>query len=124
MDFGFRIVYHKEVQKNDELIEFLDNKIKLMNTENSYKWGYTPSPFRRRGIGFHVVIKGKKCRFKRLSTKRRIFGVVPCVYLNEFEDHLNKCGCAKCLGEETVTMRRPYSEEDYMTYFEVGKIKG
>ena len=124
MKFGFRIVYHKSIQKNDELIKFLTDQVNLFNTEDSYKTGYKPSPYRRRGQGIPFVSKdGIECRFKRLSTNRRIFGVIP---VSELDGPVKTdgCLCQKCVGSVRVGMNKPYTEEDYITYTEIGEIKG
>lgn len=121
---GFRLVYHKDVPS--ELIqlakELLKTQLKYMI--DGYKTGgKSSSSFYKRGIlGYYYKDTGLV--FRRLSTNRRIFGIVHKDQL-EGDINWNQCICAYHLGGTKVTMKDgPYFEDKYITWAEIGDIKG
>lgn len=130
---GFRLVYHSSIPETDNLFKFLESQKAYFCSENSYKCRRDYGAYFRRGLfGFGIAedfstTYGKPIvyTFKRLSRGRRIFGIVPVSLLvGRTELKLDQCPCAIHRGGQRVTLSAPYSESDYKTYFEVGKIKG
>lgn len=134
MKFGFKIVFDKDIPFSPELQEFLKEKLEHFSSKDSYKVGYAnSSSFYKRGIfglplneEFKIASKDVKYTFKRLVRNRRIFGVVPVDQLIGVNGpiNLNQCMCAQHMGGQRVTLKKPYSEEDYITFATVGEIKG
>ena len=134
MKYGFKICFHKSISYNKELKEFLDGKVEHFTSEESYKCRRKSGAFYRRGIfGFSLSDKFKspssqeeiKYTFKRLSRNRRVFGVVPIDQLkSENKLDLNQCMCAEHRGGQRVNLIVPYNDNNYITYFETGTIKG
>ena len=128
MNYGFRIVFHKDIPWSKELEKCLLGFVESFTSEGSYKRGGNTRTWYRRnslGIGFDNNFKAISwCGgdhpffFKRLSTKRRIFGIIPSTELE-----ISK---TKTVGEviPRCSLKIPYKEEDYITFFETGKIKG
>ena len=116
---------------SQELQEFLSNYVTRFTSPGSYKMRRTSAAFYRRGIlGYCVdenfkATKNIKYTFKRLSKKRRIFGLVPIEQLDfQDESNLDQCMCAEHRGGQRVNLKTPYNEDDYITFFETGMIKG
>lgn len=132
MKYGFRICYHKEIGLCEPLKDFLDSKVEHFCSEDSYKERTKSAAFCRRGILGMCLDENFKTSskpnviytFKRLSRNRRIFGVVPLSKIDFDHSVLNQCMCAEHRGGERVNLIKPYDEEDYITYFETGEIKG
>ncbi len=137
MNYGFRLVYDKDIPAEDmeDVLDMLSAKKEHFTGENSYKVGWTSShSFYRRGIfGLRVQPKGgsysspAKYTFKRLTKGRRIFGVVPVDKLERLDNQeieQDNCICADHRGGQRVRLKSGFREADYVTYFETGEIKG
>jgi hypothetical protein len=123
MNYGFRIVYHKDIPWTKEVKEFLDERVKHFTSPGSYKQRMDSAAFFRRGI--LGLCMNNEYTFKRLSRNRRIFGLVPISELKSREPiKLDQCMCAIHRGGQKVILKKPYNEQDYTTFFETGKIKG
>lgn len=130
MKYGFRIVYHKDIPLEDLGIikSWLEDKVVMFTSEKSYKVGYNNShSFYRRGIFGLLLNKPKnKYTFRRLSKNRRIFGIVPIDKLQGIKEEisLNMCMCADHLGGIRVKLKKKFNENDWITFYETGEIKG
>ena len=130
MKYGWRIVVHNDIKWSVELHECLKTFVKRFSSEGSYKSGGPYRTwFRRNCFGFGLTKEFKLAfwnskppfspyAFKRLSTKRRIFGVVPTDRLDISETET----CGEILPK--AKLKIPYDEKDYYTFAEVGEIKG
>ncbi len=129
MNYGFRLVYHKDIEWTKELEAYMVKKINAFTSEGSYKERHKSGAYYRRGIfgkGLNVNFEERGSiiyTFKRLVTTKRIFGIVPLDNLVGDVD-LNQCMCAEHRGGQKVTLDTPYSEDKYITVFETGEIKG
>jgi hypothetical protein len=131
MKRGYRILLHKDIPEEllEEAQESCDNFIALANSPDGYKCRHDSYAFYRRGIfGLIVNHKNRILTFKRLSGKRRIFGVIP---VNQLEakdggeiDSDQKCICGVHLGGTRVNIKGGFQERDYHFYYETGEIKG
>lgn len=130
MNFGFRLCYYKEIPQEDvgKCLKYLHEIEGLFNTEESYKVGYSKSGslFRRGNFGVIVDEPENKYCFRRLIKNRRIFGVVPISLLEGKNGPINlkQCSCGEHRAGQKVKLKIRFNENDYITVFEVGKIKG
>lgn len=132
MKHGFKIVYHKSIEKTPELEQFLKKKKDQFCSANSYKCRADSAAFYRRGLlGYGLNEKFTSngdivFTFKRLSKGRRIFGIVPIQELVPKNPplKLNQCMCGIHRGGQRVNLATPYKDEDYIVFFETGEIKG
>ena len=134
MKYGFRITYHKSIPHSQKLLDFLETWKNRFCSPDSYKCRADSGAFCRRGLlGFAVGPNFQTNQddpiiytFKRLSSKRRIFGLVPISLLVPKNPPINlqQCMCAIHRGGQRVNLAVPYDENDYETYFETGDIKG
>lgn len=132
MNRGFRILIHKDVEKTDWVMKFLEDQKKLFRSERSYKRGYGPSFYNRGVFGLGFGEKGS-CSgpilytFRRVVRNRRIFGVVPVKILERKDGEpveLDQCMCPQHRGGQKVCLKGGFNEDDYEVWFETGEIKG
>ena len=127
MKTGFRLVYHKDIPEHLVPLakELLKSQLKTMI--DGYKTGGKASrSFYKRGI-LGYCYKDTDLVFRRLSTNRRIFGIVHKDQLEGINGEIewNQCICSLHLGGTKVKMKDgPYSEDKYITWAEIGDIKG
>lgn len=132
MKHGFRIVYHNSITPDAELISFLEKQKAQFCSDDSYKCRQDSGAFYRRGLfglGLNANFKWNGdivYTFKRLSKNRRIFGLVPISELIAKSPplKLDQCMCAVHRGGQRVILRTPYDEQNYVTFYETGDIKG
>ena len=129
MKMGFRLVYHKEIPKKDlkYVLEYLEAQRLQFSSKQSYKVGYTNSHSHyRQGIMGLRLLENYSYTFKRLVKNRRIFGVVPVSLLEGKNEQLRLDGCICSLhgGGQKVKLKTPFNESDWITYCELGDIKG
>lgn len=127
MKHGFRLIYHKDIAKEDisYCLEFLSKKIK--DFQNGYGCRRLSGAFFRRGVLGLTIDKDCKYTFKRLCKHRRIFGIVPIRLLKRVDMQpieLNNCMCAMHRGGQRVKLIYGFIESDYIIFYEEGEIKG
>jgi hypothetical protein len=141
MKNGYRLVYHKSLKGSEKqkaettLGEFVlglagsHNYAKQFNTKGGYA-----SSLRWKALGKSLgsCCSGDNLVLRRLSKNRRIFGVVPRDLVFSIpgacSTQYEGCMCPKCTWEWTggkgFKMDGPYKDEDYILFYESGKIKG
>ncbi len=128
MNFGFRLLIHKnlsETEKNEAKKVF---KYVFINTNGNYGCRHESGAFWRRGIlgrtGFSK--KEPNITIRRMSNNRRIFAALPIDMLEGKNSpiKLDMCGCAIHRGGQKVRLKQPFNESDYEIYYEIGQIKG
>ena len=137
MNYGFKIVYHKSIKWSKELEAFLLSKINHFCSEGSYKCRRDSKAYYRRnifGLGLTKDFKISDTKnnpiiytFKRLTSSKRIFGIVPIDEIERKDSKplvMNECMCAIHRGGQKVKLKERYRDEDYVLAFQTGKIKG
>lgn len=126
---GFRVLIHKDIppERLKECHEFCDRWIQRSIKEGyGCHGGHGDYAFYRRRILGYLFSKDYSLTFRRLSTKRRIFGIVPTNLLFDKETGKqivvgNGCVCASCEGGRRVSY--DFNENNFILYFEDGNIK-
>lgn len=123
MNSGFRLVISKKIQGDDR-----DQCLKLLAEQagwmpKGYGNGGYRSYYKRGVFGIGIPARDPRFAFRRLTTGRRIFGVVPVADL-EPPVNLDQCCCPDHRGGERVRLKEKYSDGDFDTVFETGDIKG
>ena len=134
MKKGYRILLHKDIPLDllDDSKKYCDLFIQEANTKGyGRSGGHGDRAFFRRGVfGFlfnNFDKRNDSVVFRRLSKNRRIFGILPINLLSSSDGtpiNLKQCICAIHLGGTKVKIKNGFQEKDYMTYYEVGDIKG
>lgn len=135
MNYGFRIVYHKDIKWCKKLESFMLNRINHFCSKESYKCRTDSKAFYRRnlfGIGLNEDFETSSSKpiiytFKRLTRSKRIFGIIPISKVERKDGkplELNICMCAVHRGGQKVKLKKKYTNQDFNIIFETGKISG
>lgn len=84
------------------------------------------SALRRNGWGYPIKSEPENLLFRRVSVRRRIFGIVKeseVVLTKSDPEHTNDCKCSACTAKEKFGWKNGSPPEMYML-FEFGEIKG
>lgn len=128
MKFGFRLVLHKDIKQEDRgvCLKFLRDMLVRFASPGSYKVGHfnRRSWFSRHAYGLGVTIDSEvRYVFRRLSSKRRVFGIVP-IEMIERKDGEEFTPYKWWPATARFRSKVSYRNQDYETFAEVGEIKG
>lgn len=132
MKKGFQIEIQKDLSEKEykDAIEFANDWIsQTCDNDMVFRLGGKTGGWHsyiKRGVFGFMPYRDNNLVFRRISTSRRVFGIVKADTMTKpdgLEVNLNRCACSNCRGGERVIWRDNKKPKTFI-YATVGEIKG